>query len=363
LDRLSVSRDFSYWMNIVITRKETFIRRAWQKLWSKLDMVLLPHLKNGIILAVSGGPDSRALLESIARWKHRLRGKFIVVIFDHGLREQSKLESQLIAMRSQRLGFLTIKKTFFISEAIGESELREKRYSYLSAIARSSGCSSLCTAHHADDNAEGFLMSILGFGGGHLGEAISEVSNLEDLCLLRPFSSLSKSDLLAPLNLCRLTDYAQDNLDEDMAGRRALVRNGMIKAMIPFGSGIKKRLRKFSQKQLEYNQNINLMAKKIICWKDDHRSAVIDVGMAEGPAILEEALKLILKKICKNRDLRSQSQILSEIAKKAFEAKPGLDHEIKCSKLSTLKGEGYFFPGAKVFLASNTQMEIEAFGP
>ena len=46
-------------------------RRALQPLWNTFDEHLKPHENRGLLLAVSGGPDSLALLESFVRWPNR----------------------------------------------------------------------------------------------------------------------------------------------------------------------------------------------------------------------------------------------------------------------------------------------------
>jgi hypothetical protein len=93
--------------------RATRTRRALQILWSKLDQFLAPHVSNGVLIAVSGGPDSRALLESLALWPKRNLGRLHIATIDHGMRSESAREVKLLALRAQRLGFSVHEESYF----------------------------------------------------------------------------------------------------------------------------------------------------------------------------------------------------------------------------------------------------------
>src|SRR5687767_6792616 len=56
----------------------------------------------GLVLAVSGGPDSTALMVLVSRWS--ARPPTLVVTVDHGLRPEAKTEPRLVAENAERLG-------------------------------------------------------------------------------------------------------------------------------------------------------------------------------------------------------------------------------------------------------------------
>ena len=110
-----------------------------------------------LALAVSGGPDSMAML---ALAHAAFPGKVVAATVDHGLRAESAAEAQMVAGWCDAAGIEH--KTLIIDDAIGisavQARARERRYPLLLHWAVENGAKCLATAHHADDQAETFLM-------------------------------------------------------------------------------------------------------------------------------------------------------------------------------------------------------------
>jgi tRNA(Ile)-lysidine synthase len=166
------------------------------------DSLLAPLLRAGkVLLAISGGPDSTALLKLAADWRAAdpARPKILAATIDHGLRPESQAESQDVAALAQRLG---IPHAILVWE--GEkpiSRLQEKaraaRYRLLVGHAREIGADCIVTAHHADDQAETVLMR-MAHGSGIAGLAgMRPVTILDGLSLVRPLLDIPKSGLVA----------------------------------------------------------------------------------------------------------------------------------------------------------------------
>jgi len=122
----------------------------------------------GLILAVSGGPDSTALLVMAAVWAKRLRRrlkrspKLIAVTIDHGLRPESRREAAAVKKLARRLGVAhrTLcwrgqKPTSGLQEAA-----RVARYRLLAQEATRAGFKHIVTAHTLDDQAETLLFRL-----------------------------------------------------------------------------------------------------------------------------------------------------------------------------------------------------------
>lgn len=109
-------------------------------------------------LAVSGGPDSLALL---ALAHAALPGKFAVATVDHGLRAGSAIEAAMVAGLCEGLGIAHRTLTVEVPRAGNLSAAaRTARYAALGHWARDLGLTAIATAHHCDDQAETLLLRL-----------------------------------------------------------------------------------------------------------------------------------------------------------------------------------------------------------
>jgi tRNA(Ile)-lysidine synthase len=206
------------------------------------DALLAPLAQaSAILLAVSGGPDSTALLKLAADWRAAdpSRPRIFAASVDHGLRAEARAEVEAVAELAQTLGVPHAILTWEGEKP--RSALQEKaraaRYGLLVAHARAIGADSLCTAHHADDQAETVLMR-MARGSGIAGLAgMRPIKVLDGLRLLRPLLDIPKSGLVAFCHVQGLP-FAQDasNVDDRFARARvrklagALAREGLSAA-------------------------------------------------------------------------------------------------------------------------------------
>jgi tRNA(Ile)-lysidine synthase len=119
-----------------------------------------------LVLAVSGGPDSTALMVLAARWrsalaKERKNGpKLLAVTVDHGLRRESASEARAVKRLARTLG--VAHRTLHWQGRKPASGLqqaaREARYTLLAAAARRAKAGCILTAHTLDDQAETVLI-------------------------------------------------------------------------------------------------------------------------------------------------------------------------------------------------------------
>lgn len=160
----------------------------------------------GLVLAVSGGPDSLALLLLAARWRALRRNAaggpaFLVASVDHGLRPAAAGEAGAVAELAGRLGFearVLVWRGEKPRRGVQEAA-REARYRLLVQAARETGASHVVTAHHRDDQAETVLMRLAGGSGVGGLAAMRPVAALAGtpLLLARPLLALPKSCLVA----------------------------------------------------------------------------------------------------------------------------------------------------------------------
>jgi tRNA(Ile)-lysidine synthase len=180
----------------------------------------------GLLLAVSGGPDSTALMIMAAEWAKRPgRPKVDVATIDHGLRPEAHLEAEAVAAHARRRGLV-----HHLIEWPGEKpktrlqeRAREARYRLLAEKALAIGADHIVTAHHADDQNETILFRLLR-GSGIAGlRGMAPFALLDGLVLARPLLGLRKAELIA---YCRERGeaYFEDPSNEDPRFARTRLR-------------------------------------------------------------------------------------------------------------------------------------------
>jgi len=183
-----------------------------------------------IVLAVSGGPDSIALMWLAARWRRALaRGpRLIAVTVDHGLRAEAAAEARDVKRlaRTLDLPHRTMHWTGAKPKAGLPAAARTARYRLLAQAARASGATHILTAHTRDDQAETLLMRMLR-GSGIAGlAAMARESERDGLRLARPFLDVSKSQLIATLKKAKV-GFADDPTNRDTSFTRPRLRTLM----------------------------------------------------------------------------------------------------------------------------------------
>jgi tRNA(Ile)-lysidine synthase len=180
-----------------------------------------------IVLAVSGGPDSVALMWLAARWRKALsRGpRLLAVTVDHGLRVDAAHEAREVKRLANRLDVphRTVRWAGEKPKSGVPAAARAARYRLLASVARRSGASHILTAHTRDDQAETLLMRLVrGSGIGGLA-AMARESEREGVLIARPFLNVPKSQLIATLQKAKI-DYADDPTNRDVRFTRPRIR-------------------------------------------------------------------------------------------------------------------------------------------
>ncbi len=180
-----------------------------------------------LVLAVSGGPDSVALMWLAARWRRKLsRGpRLVAVTIDHGLRLEAAREAREVKRlaRALEIEHRTLRWNGAKPKTGVPAAARAERYRLLGAAARSSGATHILTAHTQDDQAETLLMRLLR-GSGIAGlSAMARETKRDDVTLARPLLAVPKSRLVATLHKAKIA-YADDPTNRDTAFTRPRLR-------------------------------------------------------------------------------------------------------------------------------------------
>lgn len=193
---------------------------------------LLAHLSRyeTLILAVSGGADSAALLHLVANWRESLaqRPAVIVVTVDHGLRESSVGEAKWVGERAALYSFehRTLRWQGTKPRSALQDAARQARYALMTEMAKDYPSPAILTAHHADDQAETVLMRLLRGSGPDGLAGIPGSTTWNDVPVERPLLALSHQRLVATIADAGL-DWLEDPSNDDRAFERVRVRKTM----------------------------------------------------------------------------------------------------------------------------------------
>ncbi|WP_264392643.1 tRNA lysidine(34) synthetase TilS [Porphyrobacter sp. ULC335] len=174
-------------------------------------------------LAVSGGPDSLALLLLAHA---TMPGRIAVASIDHGLRPEAAGEVALVERIAAERGIPFTPLTVTLAPGNVQAKAREARYAALAEWAQEAGLGAVATAHHADDQAETLLMRLNRGSGlaGLAGVRASTTIDGTDVVLLRPLLGWRKPELSAVVEDAGITpalDPSNTNPDFDRARLRA----------------------------------------------------------------------------------------------------------------------------------------------
>ncbi|MDQ7030468.1 MAG: tRNA lysidine(34) synthetase TilS [Ardenticatenia bacterium] len=120
-----------------------------------------------VVVAVSGGPDSLALLHVLHALRSHLKIRLSVATLDHMLRPDSASEAAFVGRQAQALGLFCVQEQRDVLAYAREHRLsveeaaREVRYRFLAEVAAAVGATAVATGHTADDQAETVLMHFL----------------------------------------------------------------------------------------------------------------------------------------------------------------------------------------------------------
>jgi tRNA(Ile)-lysidine synthase len=213
-----------------------------------------------IVLAVSGGPDSIALMWLAARWRRALkRGpRLIAVTVDHGLRTAAAAEARDVKRlaRSLDLQHRTVRWSGTKPRTGLPAAARSARYRLLAQAARANGATHILTAHTRDDQAETLLMRIMR-GSGVAGlAAMARESDRDGVRLARPFLNVSKSQLIATLRKAKVS-FADDPTNRDTSFTRPRLR--MLMPALAAEGGDTRNLARLASRLARANQAVEVL--------------------------------------------------------------------------------------------------------
>ena len=217
-----------------------------------------------VVVGVSGGPDSMALLHMMSRIKKELEVDVICAHVNHNVRAESADEKVFVENFCKEYGLIFENMKI---EDYGDdnfhNEARSKRYHYFGLIVKKYHARFLLTAHHGDDLIETILMRIVrgstlrGYSG------FSKVVDMKEYLLVRPFIDVTKEEIFA-YNRFYQVDYVQDASNQKDVYTRNRFRKYIVPEFKKEDVNVHHKFYKFSQTLLDYNNNIDKKFAKVM---------------------------------------------------------------------------------------------------
>jgi len=183
-----------------------------------------------LLVAVSGGPDSTALMGGLAEWAEGSSGPAVMVAtVDHGLRPESRAEADGVGAMCNAMGLPHATLTWAGARTghVSQEAARRARYRLLVAHAGEIGATHLLTGHTQDDQAE-TLMLRLAAGSGLAGLAGMRRETIRGAVRhVRPLLDIPKARLVATC-LERGWHYTEDPSNRNIERTRARWRERLM---------------------------------------------------------------------------------------------------------------------------------------
>jgi tRNA(Ile)-lysidine synthase len=249
-----------------------------------------------ILLAVSGGPDSTALLHGAARLAPERGWRLGVAHLDHALRVESADEAAAVAAAAARLGLpVEVRRTDVRELAAAEHRSvedagRQARYRFLEEVATRLGEDALiATAHTADDVAETILLRLARGSGLRGARGIPARRGR----IVRPLLGARHAALRAALDAAGI-GYLADPSNTDAAHARNRVRADLLPALERVNPGAVEALLRFGRLAADDDDLLDALAATELSSRRDPEDRAIDWHGPPARALGRRVLRLAL---------------------------------------------------------------------
>jgi tRNA(Ile)-lysidine synthase len=223
------------------------------------------ELKYGdtVVIGVSGGPDSMALLYIMNEFKEKIGFNIVCAHINHNMRkasDQEKIDLENYCKENNIIfEYIKIKKW---GDDNFHNEARSVRYNFFEELITTYGAKYLMTAHHADDLMETILMRIVrgstlkGYSG------FARVVNKDNYKIIRPLITVTKEEILN-FDKEKGIKYAIDESNNEDHYTRNRYRHVILPFLKKEDPNVHKKFLKFSETLLENSDFIDFEAKRV----------------------------------------------------------------------------------------------------
>jgi tRNA(Ile)-lysidine synthase len=254
----------------------------------------LPLHGETLVVGLSGGADSVALVDALASLRRRRGFRLVAAHLDHRLRPGSAEEAAFCAVLCAQLDVPFRTDTADVRARAAhergglEQAARRERYAFLRRVEGEEAAAAIAVAHTRDDQAETLLLRLLR-GAGATGLAGMRPRSGD---VVRPFLDVSRAEVLAHLRERGLA-WREDPSNADLAHRRNRVRHELIPYLEErFNPGIRAALARTAALLADEAAHVRAEAEALvarIAREENGALALRRASLAEAPAALARA--------------------------------------------------------------------------
>lgn len=222
-------------------------------------------LKNNeiVVAAISGGPDSMALLDILSKIKKNI--KIVVAHVNHNVRTESEQEKIFVEnyCKKNNIIFEYMKIDKYTNNKFSEVEARKKRYDFFESLLKKYSANYLLTAHHGDDLVETVLMRIVRGSSLKGYSGFKMESKYKNYTILRPLILVTKNDILDYLNKEGI-EFVIDKSNEQDYYTRNRYRKNILPSLKQENYNVHLKFKKFSDILNEYDNYVDKVSNNLL---------------------------------------------------------------------------------------------------
>ncbi len=198
-----------------------------EKIRSTIEEMHMLDPGDGVVVGISGGPDSTFLLHVLHQLRNELKIRLVAIHVNHGLRGAEAIrDAEFAQSQAEGLGipFELVNLTSLRSGGGSiQQSARDARYLNFRRVARSRGAKRIALGHHADDCIEWALMNLL------QGSGMSGLRGIPPIReeVIRPLIRIRRSEILAYLAQKGIP-YIEDSSNRSLSYLRNRIRHTLI---------------------------------------------------------------------------------------------------------------------------------------
>jgi tRNA(Ile)-lysidine synthase len=266
-----------------------------------------------VLLALSGGPDSLLLFHVLLQLQKQLQLKIGIAHVDHGWREESGREADILAAMAKKYFLPFHLKVLSPGEMKGnlESACRAERMHFFSQLCDEYNYQAVLVGHHAGDFVETVLKRI--FEGASLPylSGMREIVTLSNVTYWRPWLKFPKKEILNTINRYHLTPF-EDATNIDPKFMRARFRTKILPWLTKeFGKEIEPSLERLGWEATELKDYLETMLARDIS-KIQTSPFGYDLDLSQLEASHPFALKFVVRKFCEKGEFSLSRDFLDK---------------------------------------------------